>query len=252
MAASGLRVTPYLAGTAARDVLAPGVYLRQGMTKTFRDLPILAVALWLTTGCGGVDPGGVTPLGPCGADNSCPSGSSCYFPLGSCSAKGQCVQDQPSSAPLCNAIEEVCGCGMVQTTGCGFPSGYASGPAISGSACLVDTAPPPGSNVGPCGAKDECPTGSSCVYPIGKCDAVPACIEGEPAGTPVCKFQMDICGCGQLAITGCGYPSGYASLPSTGIGCAEDGGPPPPHDAGPVDATPPLDAMPLDAGPGGG
>lgn len=149
--------------------------------------------------------------------------------MGNCSAAGQCIAPDSSGTPECNLIEVVCGCGTNQSTGCGFPNGYASGPALSGGDCF-DAEPPPGPEagtpVGPCAANGDCPSGSSCYFLIGSCSAKGECIEDPAPGTGTCKSIETLCGCdGTSVTTGCGYPSGYASGPSAGAPfCALDAG----------------------------
>ena len=79
-------------------------------------------------------PEGGTDLGPCARTTDCASGSSCYFPIGSCSATGSCIED--ATGPVCGALEILCGCDGEQVySGCGYPSGYASGPTAGSSFC---------------------------------------------------------------------------------------------------------------------
>jgi hypothetical protein len=142
--------------------------------------------------------------------------------LGSCSATGTCFSKP--TGPQCGAIELVCGCGSNQASGCGFPEGYASGPALSGTDC-IDAGPPKpeaGTNLGPCGTGRACAAGASCYFPIGSCAAKGACIV-DPAG-PTCKLIESFCGCGEMVTTGCGYPDGYASGPTTGASICSDAG----------------------------
>jgi len=95
-------------------------------------------------GSGGTPDAG-TDLGACGAGESCPSGSTCYFLIGSCSSEGRCIEN--STGPECGAIQELCGCnGELVTTGCGYPSGYASGPATGNALC--GPAPEPTNDAG--------------------------------------------------------------------------------------------------------
>jgi hypothetical protein len=174
----------------------------------------------------GVDSG--TDRGPCGANGACPSGSSCYFPIGSCDATGECIENPPPGAPECNAVELLCGCdGQEVTGGCGYPAGYASAPTNGTGACALDAGPPvpkdaappedSGTDRGPCDAKGGCPSGSSCYFPIGSCDATGECISNPDPGTPECGAIELLCGCnGKQVTTGCGYPMGYASGPTTG------------------------------------
>lgn len=178
----------------------------------------------------GVDSG--SDRGPCGANGGCPSGSSCYFPIGSCDATGECIENPPPGTPECLAVELLCGCnGQEVTAGCGYPDGYASAPTNGNGACAVDAGPAPlpedagppedsGTDRGPCDSTGGCPSGSSCFFPIGSCDATGECIENPPPGAPECGAIEVLCGCnGKEATSGCGYPTGYASAPTTGSGC---------------------------------
>ena len=193
-------------------------------------------------------------LGPCGSDDSCPSGSSCYWAIGSCSAVGECVVN--STGPECGAEEILCGCnGQTVTSGCGFPEGFASGPSNGSSDCYPEGPYPTpdagveagsseagggeagsgdsgtgieaGTPVGPCGANGACPTGASCYFPIGSCSAAGQCIE-DLGGSSGCQVIEYVCGCGapgSAVMTGCGFPTGYASGPAIGPGaCAADAG----------------------------
>lgn len=193
-------------------------------------------------GSGGPSEAG-TSTGPCGPNDACPSGSTCLYPIGHCDAKGECIENPDPGTPQCGALELLCGCGQEVTSGCGFPDGYASGPATGSSSCegTVDGGSPgdppdSGRDLGPCGAGESCPSGSSCFFPIGNCDAKGECIESPPPGAPECNSIELVCGCGKTATTGCGFPDGFASGPTTGSSSCEmtaDGGQPGnPSDAG--------------------
>ena len=219
-------------------------------TARWLALPVLACLAAL--GCGGTflgsdagsgaggsghSEGGVSGGPPCGHNESCPSGSTCFFPIGSCDAKGVCVENPPPGTPECNAIELVCGCGKEETTGCGFPSGFASGPTTGSSsdcAVAVDAGPPGDATVyGPCGANGACPSGSSCLYPIGSCGTQPVCVENLPDASAQneCNALESLCGCGTWVTTGCGFPIGYATGATLGSQDCGDAGYPTP-DAG--------------------
>jgi hypothetical protein len=92
--------------------------------------------------------------------------------------------------------------------GCG--STEPSGPADSGT--------------GSCGSNGECPSGSACYYAIGSCDAKGACIENPSSEAPLCGAGQSLCGCGAMVSTGCGFPNGYATGPTTGESICADGG----------------------------
>jgi hypothetical protein len=120
---------------------------------------------------GGKDDGGTgkedAALPSCGADEACPSGSNCYYPIGSCSAKGQCMVWPTPGAAECNSFETLCGCDGTQVfTGCAEPDGYASGPTTGGQETCSDVA---------CGADNSCPSGLTCFFPIGSCTAKGIC-----------------------------------------------------------------------------
>jgi hypothetical protein len=213
------------------------------IATSFRSSAWVVGLVCAAVGCGGsiVDPGGSKgsggsagsspdsgPTVPCVTSSDCASGSTCFYPMGDCSAQGQCFGPADSGAAMCNLIAIVCGCGTNQTTGCGFPDGYASGPALSGASCVGGTSPVPeaGTHRGPCAVSGDCPSGSSCYYPIGSCDAKGECIEDPAPGSPMCKSIEALCGCGGgMVTTGCGFPDGYASGPSNGSSfCGDDGG----------------------------
>ena len=78
------------------------------------------------------------PGGTCTASTDCSGGLSCYFKItDGCSAKGVCLA--PPGGPQCGALLELCGCnGSQVVSGCGFPSGYASGASNGQSFCATD------------------------------------------------------------------------------------------------------------------
>jgi hypothetical protein len=172
-----------------------------------------------------------TPLGPCGANGVCPSGSTCLYPVGSCAAEGVCIESPAPGTPECELVELLCGCGQEVTRGCNDPAGYASGPSTGSSSCATPqdaAAPKPieaGTPRGACGDGGACPTGSACFYPIGSCAATGQCIENPPPGTPECGTEELLCGCGRQVVSGCGFPNGYASGPTTGASgsCVDSG-----------------------------
>ena len=210
------------------------------MTSLSRFLPCFALLLPLTTACFenqvvGEDDGGTadagskhdsgtgtardtgTTLPSCGSGEACPTGSTCFFPIGSCSAKGQCqVWPAPGTAE-CEAIEQLCGCdGTPVTTGCDAPQGYATGPTTgaSGSNCGAKDA---GKATAACSATEACPSGSTCFYPIGSCAAKGECQVWPAPGTAECGAIEALCGCdGTQVTTGCDAPQGYATGPTTG------------------------------------
>jgi hypothetical protein len=215
---------------------------------------VLAVSL---ARCGGSvsDPGGLgnpppdsgTPhtdagapgqvVGPCGAGGTCAAGSTCYFPIGSCDAAGECVANPAPGTPECGAIELLCGCGEQAYSGCGFPEGFASAPTTGESASCMEVTPPldagpvpdatePG---GPCSSNADCAAGDGCYYAIGSCPGQGECVP-VPTG-PGCGAEESLCGCdGSQVTSGCGFPSGYASGPTDGSSFCTS------FDAGPPDA----------------
>jgi hypothetical protein len=89
-----------------------------------------ALAISLGAGC-------LIEGGACATNDDCSNGQECLFAIGSCAAKGEC-KNRPSG-PECNAVEEVCGCnGATVFTGCGFPSGFATGPTTGAPFCAAD------------------------------------------------------------------------------------------------------------------
>jgi hypothetical protein len=116
------------------------------------------------------------------------------------------------------------------TSGCGATVAPAAKDAGSdaSAAARLDAASDIEVPVEPCGPSGECPTGTECLYRIGSCSAPGECVDQLPDGSPLeeCNVGQTICGCGNAANTGCGYPQGYASAPTTGaIGDCGDGGP---------------------------
>lgn len=218
-------------------------------------------------GTPGDDGGGRAPgtvLGDCGPNESCPAGSSCYYPIGNCDAKPECVVNPAAGTPECGAEELLCGCGVQATSGCGFPQGFASGPALESSGSCFGFGPPdagqapdatfpidgggPGDAAfppedadfgGPCSSGENCGPGYECLFPIGVCPAHGYCV-AIPTG-PGCGVEESLCGCDGVSnvTTGCGFPSGWASGPTDGQSFCSTG----PKDAGlPFDANPPRDA----------
>jgi hypothetical protein len=91
---------------------------------------LLVLALLLATVGSACGSGGSAA---CTKTSDCGSGSQCVYRIGSCLAAGECLPGSGSST--CGAIEEVCGCGTVVVTGCGYPQGYASGPTTGQTSC---------------------------------------------------------------------------------------------------------------------
>ena len=71
----------------------------------------------------------------CETDADCGSGSACFYPIGDCSAKGECFLN--SEQGTCDFITGYCGCdgSSVHGGACGEPAGYASGPTLGNSLC---------------------------------------------------------------------------------------------------------------------
>jgi len=62
----------------------------------------------------------------------------------------------------------------------------------------------------------ECGAGSTCVFKIGSCSAAGECVPRPDGGQAECGALELACGCGTNVVTGCGFPDGYASGPTTG------------------------------------
>lgn len=71
----------------------------------------------------------------CVKSTDCASGYSCMYKVAdACSAGGECVKDV--TGIQCFALETYCGCdGSTVNAGCGFPAGYATGPATGSLLC---------------------------------------------------------------------------------------------------------------------
>ena len=92
--------------------LNPLVRLTHGLVLV---LPLVAACSSTSTATKGRDAGdashagdaGGTPapgtdVGPCAS--GCPAGSTCFYPIGSCSAAPQCVENLSPNTPQCGAI----------------------------------------------------------------------------------------------------------------------------------------------------
>jgi hypothetical protein len=65
-----------------------------------------------------------------------------------------------------------------------------------------------------CCSRDDCGSDQVCVYQIGSCSAQGEC---QDIPKPRCGFVSELCDCsGSIVTTGCGYPDGYATGPTTG------------------------------------
>lgn len=74
--------------------------------------------------------------GSCSTTVSCPTGSSCYFAIGTCSTTGKCFENPAPGTPVCKVIVDLCGCdGQIVTSGCAYPTGYASAPTLGAHLC---------------------------------------------------------------------------------------------------------------------
>ncbi len=180
-----------------------------------------------------------TVVGDCSPTGGCPAGSACYFPIGSCSAKAECVENPAPGTPGCGAEEELCGCdGSMVISGCGFPSGFASGPTTGASFCSGDAgkAAPDGGHkpdsggpatacpasppaVGaPCDLTYECEYGTD---PDVDCDTVYSCAAddaGKAAHTWFVSTKPLATGCSTTNAAAC--PASYADLGAT---CSSSG-----------------------------
>jgi hypothetical protein len=171
-----------------------------------------------------------TDRGPCGAGNTCPTGSSCVYPIvAGCAATGECLEYPGPDGPLCGSVFSHCACdGGIAIEEC-YTSGYATAPVSESCGGGVDSGTPldagdsdapieAGTDRGPCGADAGCPSGSSCLYRIGSCDATAECIEA--VAYPICGSFQSLCGCDGREVFAdgqCGnYPKGYATGPTTG------------------------------------
>jgi len=75
----------------------------------------------------------------------------------------------------------------------------------------------------PCTTSTDCGSGARCLFTIGSCSTTGKC-EPNPTG-PQCGAIELLCGCdGTTVDTGCGFPNGFASGPTTGASgpCASD------------------------------
>jgi hypothetical protein len=81
--------------------------------------------------------------------------------------------------------------------------------AAVGSACSS------GGAGGACSMTSDCSGGAECVYRIGSCSVSGECLP-PGGGASQCGAIEEVCGCGTNVATGCGYPQGYASGPTTG------------------------------------
>jgi hypothetical protein len=71
----------------------------------------------------------------CSKSSECTGSEQCFFPIGSCAAKGTCMNFTSN----CNAIVMLCGCdGSQVSSGCITPTGYATGPTTGSSFCIGD------------------------------------------------------------------------------------------------------------------
>ena len=65
-----------------------------------------------------------------------------------------------------------------------------------------------------CSSRGDCGDEQVCVYKIGNCSAQGEC---QDIPKPGCFSIAELCGCnGSIVTTGCGYPYGYATGPTTG------------------------------------
>lgn len=64
----------------------------------------------------------------CSSPSDCSGSQVCVYPIGSCSAHGQCL-DRPDDDSCGDFYNPACGCdGKPVAFGCGYPEGYASAP----------------------------------------------------------------------------------------------------------------------------
>jgi hypothetical protein len=137
-----------------------------------------------------VTPEAGTVIQDCFAGGTCPAGSTCLFEIGTCQDSGKCIEDPAPGTPICKAIQSLCGCnGYPATTGCGYPSGYATGPTTggAGNACGDAGSPTPEAGAPACpatmpSAGSTCAVTFQCEYgsdPDVDCDTVMACATGH-------------------------------------------------------------------------
>lgn len=133
-----------------------------------------------STGTGGHEAG--TPeagVVACGADGSCPTGSTCGFLIGSCAAKGQCVADNESTG-TCNISLVFCGCGDAGAVYAGC-SNYASAPTEGNQDCSIPTHPATAADGGPdSGALAACAVAQTTSPCPSACGANEICVQGPP------------------------------------------------------------------------
>jgi hypothetical protein len=166
---------------------------------------------------GGMPPPG-TDVGPCSP--GCPANSTCYYPIGSCSAAARCIVDPSPNTPECGALEELCGCdGGQVVSGCGFPGGYASGPTTGASFCGDAGGPVDAGPTFPCGT-----LGQKCGYSDQYCMLYDGTVASPSGGTGTegqCSPIPD--NCGSTPTCACVESAVYPA--SSVTGCSEsDGG----------------------------
>jgi hypothetical protein len=91
-----------------------------------------------------------SPSTSCTTSAECSSPAECVYPIGDCSAKGQCID--VSSLLMCGMVVYSCGCGATVNALCGQP--YAAGPSLYGpyqldqsGPCFPDAGEPADANV---------------------------------------------------------------------------------------------------------
>ena len=185
----------------------------------------------------------------CGADGACPTGFTCGFEIGSCSAKGQCIATEQSTG-TCNLSQVFCGCGDAGPVYAGCSS-YASAPTEGNQDCKLPDQPslPDGGSLMACAAAvttSPCTTackdgeicaqgappdigcvadasaesGLSCTRAPGSCVAMPSLGAGNACTTLLSQF---------CSSNGTGQPDGGAygsvlALPAGGfvVSCEND------------------------------
>ncbi len=131
--------------------------------------------------------------------------------------------------PDLGACGDVGNCGTcLSLTGCHWTGGKCQTSCMDDSYCYgsgspgATSCPAPGEE---CVLDEDCGvTASRCAYKISDgCGAKGVCF--SPADGPMCGALTETCGCdGSRVVSGCTYPQGYASAPTTGLSFCTDGG----------------------------
>lgn len=167
-----------------------------------------------------------SPDRACYASTDCNAGEMCGFAIdGACGEAGKCFP--AFSGGPCGAFAAGCGCDGVTEVKIvcnGFPSGYASAPVASKTACgaAIDAGP------APCSATADCPSGQLCGFlKASACTATGTCMSPSE---PPCNAFKAACACDGSVINDIctGLPSSYSTAPydATGACLGIDAGAP--------------------------